>query len=127
MTSKPDYFALLGVTSDADGEQLRTAFRKLARQYHPDAEGGGDPESFRRVRKAYEVLSDPRTRREYVSGGQDVPVWVEVRSPRFEQRRRNVRQTPRSHLDLSDVWGPRRKPEEFDELLAALFRLMRYP
>jgi curved DNA-binding protein CbpA len=52
------YF-VLGVPSNADAEAIRSAFRILARRYHPDAGSGSSPEKFRQVVEAYETLSDP--------------------------------------------------------------------
>ncbi len=67
-----DYYQTLGVPRDADPEQIKKAFRKLARQTHPDANpGDSDAESrFREVAEAYEVLSDPDRRRSYDRGEQ---------------------------------------------------------
>ncbi|MCL4433839.1 MAG: molecular chaperone DnaJ [Actinobacteria bacterium] len=62
-----DYYALLGVGSDASEEQIKRAYRKRARELHPDSTGG-DPhseEKFKEVTMAYEVLRDPERRRRY--------------------------------------------------------------
>jgi curved DNA-binding protein len=62
-----DYYEVLGVSRDADKKELRTAFRKLARQYHPDV-NPNDPEAeerFKEINEAYEVLSDPDKRQKY--------------------------------------------------------------
>src|SRR5687768_12364338 len=62
-----DYYAVLGVPRDATEETIRSAYRKLARQYHPDVstETTGAPERFKEVTEAYEVLSDPERRQRY--------------------------------------------------------------
>jgi Ca-activated chloride channel family protein len=58
-----DYYAVLGVESDADERTLKRAHRQLARRYHPDAGGDKDAaERFQAAQKAYEVLSDPLQR-----------------------------------------------------------------
>jgi len=65
--SKPDYYAVLGVSRDASQEEIKAAFRKLARQYHPDV-NKGDPEAeekFKLINEAYQVLSDPEARAVY--------------------------------------------------------------
>lgn len=65
-----DYYAILGVDRDAGSEEIKRAFRRLARETHPDA-NPGDPQAdarFREVAEAYEVLSDPRRRRAYDRG-----------------------------------------------------------
>jgi DnaJ-class molecular chaperone len=61
-----DYYRELGVKRDADLETIKRAFRKLAHKYHPDVSRHGDAdEHFKRVRAAYEVLSDPDQRAAY--------------------------------------------------------------
>jgi molecular chaperone DnaJ len=62
-----DYYATLGVPRDASEEQIRSAYRKLARQYHPDvnAESADAAARFRDVTEAYEVLSDAQRRQRY--------------------------------------------------------------
>lgn len=65
-----DYYAILGVDRDADQSEIKRAFRKLARETHPDA-NPDDPhaeERFRQVAQAYEVLSDPARRAAYDRG-----------------------------------------------------------
>jgi molecular chaperone DnaJ len=72
-----DYYALLGVSRDADADTLKRAYRRLARQYHPDVnKDPGAEDRFKEIGRAYEVLSDPQTRARYdqfgeagVSGG----------------------------------------------------------
>jgi curved DNA-binding protein CbpA len=59
------FYAILGIPPDADLETVRTAYRALARRYHPDAGEGSSPERFREVVDAYETLSDPERRRIY--------------------------------------------------------------
>ncbi|MBI4464089.1 MAG: DnaJ domain-containing protein [Acidobacteria bacterium] len=59
-----DYYAILGVAPEASPEQVRAAYRRLAKQYHPDA--GGDPERFRVVQEAYARLSDPAQRQKHL-------------------------------------------------------------
>ncbi|MGO4256797.1 molecular chaperone DnaJ [Marmoricola sp. RAF53] len=68
MTSDP--YATLGVDRDADADTLKKAYRRLARQYHPDVNSDpGAPEKFKEVSAAYEILSDPEKRRVYDLGG----------------------------------------------------------
>ena len=62
-----DYYQTLGVPRTAGDEEIRKAFRKLARQYHPDVaknKASGE-EKFKEINEAYEVLSDPEKRRKY--------------------------------------------------------------
>ncbi|MDJ0619381.1 MAG: molecular chaperone DnaJ [Calothrix sp. MO_192.B10] len=61
-----DYYETLGVSRDADKDELKRAYRRLARKYHPDVnkEPGAD-EQFKEINRAYEVLSEPETRARY--------------------------------------------------------------
>ena len=67
-----DYFKVLGVERSADADSIKRAFRKLARQYHPDVNPGDKSAEakFKEVSEAYEVLSDPDKRRRYEQFGQ---------------------------------------------------------
>lgn len=61
-------YAKLGITDQkADLKEIRKAYRKLARQHHPDR--GGDPEKFKDIQNAYDVLSDPEKRKAYDATG----------------------------------------------------------
>lgn len=71
MPEKRDYYEILGVSRDANPEEIKKAFRRLARQYHPDA-NPGDPtaeEKFKQINEAYAVLSDPEKRARYDAFG----------------------------------------------------------
>ena len=67
-----DYFKVLGVDRSADADAVKRAFRKLARQYHPDVNPGDKSAEakFKEISEAYEVLSDPDKRRRYEQFGQ---------------------------------------------------------
>ena len=70
-TAEPDYWSLLGVDSDCTDQQLKRAFRREARRWHPDL-NSNDPvaeERFKLVNEAYAVLSDPRRREAWQQGG----------------------------------------------------------
>jgi len=68
-----DYYEILGVPRAASEEEINRAYRKLARQYHPDVNKSPDaPDKFKRVNEAYEVLHDPEKRKRYDHLG---PSW----------------------------------------------------
>jgi curved DNA-binding protein len=75
-----DYFEVLGVQRGADADAIKKAFRKLARQYHPDVNPGdaGAEAKFKEISEAYEVLSDPEKRRRYEQFGQ---YWSQMGGP----------------------------------------------
>ena len=70
-----DYYEILGVARTATPEEIRSAFRKKAREYHPDVakDKVKGAEKFKEVNEAYEVLSDPAKRAKYDQMGREVP------------------------------------------------------
>jgi molecular chaperone DnaJ len=61
-----DYYEILGVSRDVDKEELKRAYRRLARKYHPDVnKESGTEDRFKEINLAYEVLSEPETRARY--------------------------------------------------------------
>ena len=70
-TTKQDYYELLGVARKANAKEIRTAFRKLARKYHPDLNPGDKSaeEKFKQLQEAYDVLSDSKKRQMYDQHG----------------------------------------------------------
>lgn len=73
MTTKRDYYEILGVGRDAGESDLKTAYRKLALQYHPDRNPGNKEaeEQFKEAAEAYEVLRDPKKRQIYDQYGHE--------------------------------------------------------
>lgn len=90
MAASRDFYAALGVPRTASQEEIQRAYRKLARTYHPDV--NKDPEAeerFKEISEAYDVLSDPETRRRYdafgpefrqVPEGMDPDTWARARA-----------------------------------------------
>lgn len=126
-----DYYQALGVSRDATPEEIKNAFRKLARQTHPDA-NPGDPTAearFREIAEAYEVLSDPQRRARYdhgeVFGGGDLfsqfggldDILQQFFGGGFGGRRAGPRRGPDVAasvvLTLADAAGPTNREVEF--------------
>lgn len=75
MADKRDYYEVLGVDKEASDQEIKKAFRKLARKYHPDV-NPDDKEAetrFKEINDAYETLSDPQKRQQYDQFGPDGP------------------------------------------------------
>src|SRR6266478_1498235 len=78
-----DYYETLGVPRNASDTEIKKAFRKLAREYHPDVAKNKKhaEEKFKEINEAYEVLGDPAKRKKYDELGADWASGAEFRPP----------------------------------------------
>src|SRR5881409_3169256 len=78
-----DYYEVLGVPRNASDDAIKKAFRKLAREYHPDVAKNkkGAEEKFKEINEAYEVLGDPAKRKKYDELGANWKAGAEFRPP----------------------------------------------
>ncbi|MDD3999565.1 MAG: DnaJ domain-containing protein, partial [Bacilli bacterium] len=72
--AKRDYYEVLGIPKTATEDEIKKAYRTLAKKYHPDvSEEKNSAEKFKEVQEAYEVLSDPTKREQYNQFGHEGP------------------------------------------------------
>ena len=113
-----NYYEVLCIPSDADDGVIRSAFRRLARQYHPDAGSGSSPEKFRELTDAYETLLDPVRRTAYDNSlaRRSTAIPIRVTHVREKHAARASHVVP---LDAVAAW---RSMSELNFLMDELFR-----
>ena len=96
-----DYYEVLGLNKNASASDIKSAFRKQARKYHPDVNPGDKSaeEKFKELNEAYEVLSDPEKRKRYDTLGPNWKAGEEFRPPP------NWRQESPDFGDMGDAFG----------------------
>jgi len=117
-----DYYAVLGVGPDADEKTIRDAYRKLARQYHPDV-NPGDPqaeERFKEINEAYQALGDPEKRQTYEELRRQYQQWQQTGARGgFDWSQRQAAPGERAYTrtvspeDLQDLFGDRSPFSDF--------------
>jgi curved DNA-binding protein CbpA len=118
-----NHYVVLGIAEDADEETIRSAFRALARRYHPDVGAGSSPVEFQRAREAYEALADPERRRLYdrqLRNARARPIVVRqvIVSWPFGEPPSSSR---RSLFGVSRTWVTGTQSSFFDEWVEELF------
>lgn len=136
--AKRDYYQVLGIGHQATPEEVKRAYRKLARQHHPDVNGATDAAAkFREINEAYEVLSDPKKRKNYDRLGVvdpdqiritvygpglvDLTIWGFDKERHLEAALKRVRGNLETILaDLREQRSIRYKVDDLDGLYADL-------
>ena len=112
-----EYYNLLGVDKNADKNSIKKAYHKLAVKYHPDK--GGDPDKFKLIAEAFEVLSDPEKRKIYDSGGKEalngqgtsnpMDMFSQMFSGNRNSKRKGKNNEYTLNITLEDVYNGRNK------------------
>src|SRR5258706_8784175 len=101
-----DYYAVRGVDRKASAEDIKQAYRKLARKYHPDvSKEPGAEEKFKEVGEAYETLKDPEKRAAYDSLGSSYRPGQDFRPPPDWEKQFGGGQFSFEDLDLGDLFS----------------------
>jgi curved DNA-binding protein len=122
----PDFYETLGVGRDAKADEIQRAYRKLARTYHPDVnKDPGAERRFQEISEAYDVLSDPETRRRYDAFGPEFRQVPEDVDPDIWARARQPRRANAGGDGGEQVWTSSTFSDldfDFDDLLGSMFR-----
>lgn len=120
-----DYYKVLGVDKNATQEEIKKAFRKLARQYHPDLNPNDESakDKFQQINEANEVLSDPEKRKKYDAYGEN---WKHAEEFEAQQRQYQAQQGNRSQYWYSGngsdfTYGFGRNASGFSDFFEELF------
>jgi len=110
-----DYYKILGVSRQADKSEIQKAFRRLARQYHPDVNPDNKEaeDKFKEINEAYEVLSDPEKREQYDKFGSEWQRYQQQGGPatggfdwsQFNQQQGQRQYTYSTNPDMEEMFG----------------------
>ncbi len=118
-----DYYSILGVPKSAAEKDIKSAYRKLARKWHPDANPKNTKEAeekFKEISEAYEVLGDPEKRKKYDVLG---PNWQQAAQQAEQQRRYRTNVDGREfEFDLGGPGGPSGFSDFFDMFFSGVGR-----
>ena len=111
------YFAILGISPNATVDEIRSAYRRLAKEFHPDHYAGGSSR-FQDIQEAYTVLGNRRRRREYEQSIRKVPINTTLRSSRYPEPEPLIPE--QSPVDLGEV-SPVRSFQSFNPSFDEIF------
>jgi DnaJ-class molecular chaperone len=116
------YFAVLGISPKATGDEIRSAYRRLVKEFHPDHYTGSS-ERFRDIQEAYSVLGNRRRRREYEQSIRKVPIKTPLRPSSYPEPEPLIpEERPADLGEVSPVRSFQSFTPSFDEVFDWLWR-----